>query len=94
MDVPSAPKEDSNVFKDDLGEFHHKPAPNKRKEAQEQRLREKISTLKEKRKIETSILRSKTLGESDSDDDARAWIEKNRRIQMEKKKAEERVIMI
>ncbi|XP_033211788.1 U4/U6.U5 tri-snRNP-associated protein 1 [Belonocnema kinseyi] len=94
LDLPTAPKEDSNVFKDDLGEFHHKPAPNKRKEAQEQKLREKISTLKDKRKIETSILRSKTLGESDSDDDARAWIQKNRRLQMEKKKAEERAKML
>lgn len=91
LDVQEQPKSDSNVFKDDLGEFHHKPAPNKKDEARAKKIKEKLNTWREKRKIETKLSKVKGLGESDSEDDARTWIDKNRKLQMEKKKAEERV---
>lgn len=91
LDVQEPPKADHNVFKDDLGEFHHKPAPNKKDEARAKKIREKLATWREKRQIETKLSKVKRLGESDSEDDARTWIEKNRKLQVEKKKAEERV---
>lgn len=91
LDVHDAPKSDLNVFKDDLGEFHHKPAPNKKDEARAKKIKEKLSIWREKRQIETKLAKVKKLGESDSEDDARTWIEKNRKMQVEKKKAEERV---
>lgn len=94
LDVPSSPKGDSNVFKDDLGEFHHKPAPNKKAEATTKKLKEKLTTLREKRQIDNKLSKVKGLGESDSDDDARAWIEKNRKKDLEKKKAEETAKML
>ena len=40
----------------------------------------------------TSICRKvKTLGDSDSEDDAQAWVEKSRRRQLEKEQAEKTV---
>ncbi|XP_051166098.1 U4/U6.U5 tri-snRNP-associated protein 1 [Leptopilina boulardi] len=94
LDVHDAPKSDLNVFKDDLGEFHHKPAPNKKDEARAKKIKEKLSIWREKRQIETKLAKVKKLGESDSEDDARTWIEKNRKMQVEKKKAEERAKML
>ncbi|XP_043482141.1 U4/U6.U5 tri-snRNP-associated protein 1 isoform X1 [Leptopilina heterotoma] len=94
LDVQEQSKSDLNVFKDDLGEFHHKPAPNKKDEARAKKIKEKLNTWREKRKIETKLSKVKGLGESDSEDDARTWIEKNRKLQMEKKKADERAKML
>ena len=95
LDVPDNSKEKSDLIKDDLGEFHHKPAPNIRKESKSQKIREKLGTLKEKRQIENKLLKVKTLGESDSEgDDATTWTEKSRQKHLEKKKADERVNII
>ncbi|XP_015599147.1 U4/U6.U5 tri-snRNP-associated protein 1 [Cephus cinctus] len=90
----SAGKDDPNKIKDDLGEFYHKPAPNANEKVKTQKIKEKLTLQKEKRQIETNLAKVKPLGESDSDDDAKGWVEKNRRLQKEKKKAEERAKML
>lgn len=92
LEVDNTPKDDPNKIKDDLGEFYHKPAPNNNEKIRAQKLREKIGTQKEKRQIETSLSKVKTLGECYSDDDTRAWINKSRQLEEEKKKAEKRVM--
>lgn len=94
LEVDNVPKDDPNKIKDDLGEFYHKPAPNNNDKIKAQKLREKISTQKQKRQFETNLSKVKTLGDCDSDDDTQAWINKSRQLEEEKKKAEERVITL
>lgn len=78
---------DLKKVKDDWGEFYHKPAGQFNEKSEVEQLREKIQSKRDKRKIEQKLARIKTLGESDSDDDPSKWVEKNRKIQEEKKKA-------
>lgn len=91
LEVDSICKDDPNKIKDDLGEFYHKPAPDVNEKLRTQKLKEKIGTQKQKRQIEANLAKVKSLGECDSDDDAQAWIGKTKRLEEEKKKAEERV---
>lgn len=93
LEVDSTSKDDPNKIKDDLGEFYHKPAPNANDQLKTQKLKERIGVQKQKRQIEANLAKIKSLGDDDSDDDTKAWIDKSRRLQEEKKKAEERVII-
>lgn len=77
--------------KDDLGEFYHKPAENLASKAEQEKIRKKLQEHKEKRKVDGKLAKVKLLGESDSDDDVVAWIDKNRSVEMAKKEAEKRV---
>ncbi|XP_044586794.1 U4/U6.U5 tri-snRNP-associated protein 1 isoform X2 [Cotesia glomerata] len=89
LEVTAAPsKDDPAKIKDDLGEFYHKPAQNVAEKNQTEKVRERINVQKQKRRIETNLSKIRTLGDDDSDEDALAWIEKNRQLQEEKKKAE------
>ena len=81
---------DLKKVKDDWGEFYHKPAGQFNEKSDVEKMREKIQSKRDKRKIEEKLARIKTLGESDSDDDPSKWVEKNRKIQEEKKKAAQR----
>lgn len=81
---------DLRKIKDDWGEFYHKPAGQFNEKTEVELLREKIQAKRDKRKIEEKLARIKTLGESDSEDDATSWVDKNRKIEEEKKKAKER----
>ncbi|KAF7988954.1 hypothetical protein HCN44_007264 [Aphidius gifuensis] len=83
-------KDEPNKLKDDLGEFYHKPAINNAEIQRTEKLKEKLNLTKDKRKIETSLLKIKPLGEHDSDDDINEWVNKSRKLSNEKKKAEER----
>ncbi|XP_031840673.1 U4/U6.U5 tri-snRNP-associated protein 1 [Nomia melanderi] len=94
LEVDSTPKDDPNKIKDDLGEFYHKPAPDVNEKLRTQKLKEKIGTQKQKRQIEANLSKVKSLGECESDDDTKAWIDKTRRLEEEKKKAEERAKML
>lgn len=88
----SGSKPGSDIFKDDLGEFHHKPAINIAAKEKAEKIKEKISAMKQKRQIESSLAAVATLGASDpEDDDATAWVKKSRKIEEEKKKAVQRV---
>lgn len=81
-------------IKDDLGEFYHKPAASLSAKAKQEKLKQKLSEHKEKRHLENKLSKVKLLGESDSDDDAVAWVKKNRKLQDQKKQAEKRVSLI
>lgn len=81
-------------FKDDWGEFYHKPAGQFNEKTEVEILREKIQSKRDKRKIDEKLARIKTLGESDSEDDAKAWISKSRKIEDEKKRAQQRAKML
>lgn len=94
LEVDNTPKDDPNRIKDDLGEFYHKPASNNNEKIKAEKLRDKISTQKQKRQIEANLAKVKTLGECDSEDDTQTWIAKTRQLEEEKKKAEERVIFL
>ncbi|KZC11927.1 PREDICTED: U4/U6.U5 tri-snRNP-associated protein 1 [Dufourea novaeangliae] len=94
LEVDSTSKDDPNKIKDDLGEFYHKPAPDVNEKLKTQKLKEKISTQKQKRQIEANLAKVKSLGDFESDDDTKAWIDKTRRLEEEKKKAEERAKML
>lgn len=84
-------KKEEGKYKDDYGEFYHKPAQNVAEKQRSDKIKERLADHKQKRQIESSLAKVKTLGESDSDDDAKAWVEKSRKLAEEKKKAEERV---
>ncbi|KAL7302708.1 U4/U6.U5 tri-snRNP-associated protein 1 [Trichogramma pretiosum] len=94
LEVDSGPKPGTDVFKDDLGEFHHKPAVNNAEKAKTEKIREKLATIKQKRQIDSVLSSVKTLGSDSEDDDAAAWVEKNRRIEEEKRKAAERAKLL
>ncbi|XP_046739802.1 U4/U6.U5 tri-snRNP-associated protein 1 [Diprion similis] len=94
LETSTTSVDDPNKIKDDLGEFYHKPAPNTNDKVKTQKIKDRLNTQKEKRQIESNLSKLKTLGESDSDDDAKAWVQKNRRLQLEKKKADERAKML
>ncbi|XP_064600247.1 U4/U6.U5 tri-snRNP-associated protein 1-like [Liolophura sinensis] len=72
----------------------HVPAINLSELRQTQKLREKMDLQKEKRRISSKLSRVKTLGESDSDDDAKNWVKKSRKLEKEKAMAEKRAKML
>ncbi|XP_067010200.2 U4/U6.U5 tri-snRNP-associated protein 1 [Anabrus simplex] len=78
----------------DMGEFVHKPALNIKEKVQTERIKQKLHEHREKRHIETKLARVKPLAESDSDDDTRAWVERNRKLQMEREKAAKQAKML
>lgn len=82
--------EDDTKITDDLGEFYHKPAVNITELKNAEKIREKIKERREKRKLEDALKKTKTLGESDSDDDVNNWVERNREKAHLKKQAEQR----
>lgn len=97
-DEPEEPRDELAVglkkVKDDWGEFYHKPAGQFNEKTEVEILREKIQAKRDKRKIDAKLARVKTLGESDSEDDAKAWAEKTRKLEDEKKRAKQRAKML
>nr|CAH7750942.1 unnamed protein product [Callosobruchus chinensis] len=76
------------------GEFYHKPAENLIKKAEQEKLRAKLLEAKEKRQINQKLKKTKTLGESDEEDDIVSWVSKNRKIEQEKREADKRAKML
>ncbi|KAK7483539.1 hypothetical protein BaRGS_00025213 [Batillaria attramentaria] len=73
----------------------HVPAINLSEKKRTEKLREKMSTMKEKRTIQSKLGAVKGLGESDSEDDnAVFWVKKNRKLQKEKELAEKRAKLL
>ncbi|XP_019874493.2 U4/U6.U5 tri-snRNP-associated protein 1 [Aethina tumida] len=87
-------KKNDGKIKDDLGEFYHKPAENLSQKNKREKLRSRIAEHKEKRQLQSKYSKVKTLGESDSDDDAEAWVGKSRQVEQAKKDAEKRAKML
>lgn len=93
LDVRADSNKDSKK-KDDYGEFYHKPAGNIGDKHRQEKLKAKLSDHREKRGIESKLLKTKTLGESDSDDDVHSWIHKTRKLDEQKKDAAKRARML
>ncbi|GFS11714.1 U4/U6.U5 tri-snRNP-associated protein 1 [Elysia marginata] len=93
LDVPeTGDGEDSKPKK---SEGVHAPAINMGEKKKADKLREKLSTRKEKRNMEKNLLEVKGLGDSDSGDEgAAAWVRKSRKIEKEKELAEKRAKML
>ncbi|KAF5291182.1 hypothetical protein FQA39_LY14424 [Lamprigera yunnana] len=88
-------KQNDGKKKDDLGEFYHKPAHSLTEKNQQEKLRSKLTVHREKRKIDNKLSKVKLLNvESSDDDDAAAWVQKNRHINEAKKEAERRAKML
>ena len=57
-----------------------------------EKLREKIAAQREKRRLKEKLSKVKTLADSDSEeDDALAWVSKNRKLTKERQEAEKKV---
>lgn len=102
LDTPAPSSENDGKFKNenteggtDMGEFVHKPATNIADQKKGEKIRQRITERKERRVIEKKLSAVKPLGEeSDSDEDAKAWVVKSRLKEMERKKAEERAKLL
>lgn len=75
---PKVVVDGNELRKDEWGEFYHKPANNISEKLHADKLREKFRQNKEKRAMEQKLKATKTLGESDEDDDVIKWVDKNR----------------
>lgn len=84
----------NELRKDDWGEFYHKPANNISKKLEADKLREKFRQNKEKRALEQKLKATKTLGESDEDDNALKWVDKNRDKAILKAQAQRRAKLL
>ncbi|EFA10481.1 U4/U6.U5 tri-snRNP-associated protein 1 [Tribolium castaneum] len=90
----SEKKRDDGKKKDDWGEFYHKPAENWADKHEREKLKGKLTTIREKRQLENKLGKVKLLGDSDSDDNVESWVDKNRKIELAKKEAEKRAKML
>ncbi|CAF0792639.1 unnamed protein product [Didymodactylos carnosus] len=70
--------------------FTHRPAISLTEKKHTQQIKDKLSLHKEKRQLEEKFLSTKSLSIADSDELTSAWIEKMRRVDIEKRKAVER----
>ncbi|KAL0830975.1 hypothetical protein ABMA28_001863 [Loxostege sticticalis] len=92
LEVAEKPADDGK-FKDDLGEFYHKPATNITQQKKSEKLRERIDERREKRNIEQK-LKTTLLAEEDDEEDALAWVKKSREIEKQKREAAKRAAML
>ncbi|VDO29397.1 unnamed protein product [Haemonchus placei] len=84
----------TTVHVEDGFEFRHKKPENWSDKKKEQEMKEKIEIAKKKRQVYERVLIAKSVAESDSDDDAADWVEKMRKQEEEKKRADERAKML
>ncbi|KHN88507.1 U4/U6.U5 tri-snRNP-associated protein 1 [Toxocara canis] len=75
-------------------EFVHKAPEHIGDKKRAEEVKEKLQTIREKRRIYDKVLKAKGLTESDSDEDAATWVKKNRELEEEKKRAEERAKLL
>jgi hypothetical protein len=74
----------------------HKPSRNWADEKRQKELKDKLETKKKQREVYGKVLKAKRgLADSDDDDeevgDTAKWVEKNRRLEEEMRKAQEKV---
>lgn len=83
------------IVVEDGVEIHHKAAKSLTEEKQADKIKERLDIQAQKRKVYSKVLKTKGLAESDSEDDsATAWIEKNRKLEENKRKAQEKAKML
>ncbi|KAM3716755.1 U4/U6.U5 tri-snRNP-associated protein [Dirofilaria immitis] len=78
------------IYKEDGIEFVHKKAEHLGEKKRAEEMREKLMVARDKRKLYEKVLKARLLAESDSDEDAASWVTKNRELEEERKRAEER----
>ncbi|CAI4223442.1 unnamed protein product [Auanema sp. JU1783] len=85
----------STTVCEDGMEFRHKKAENWAEKKRQQEIKEKLETSKRKREIGDKFFKTKGLADSDSEDEGAAgWINKQRKLEEERKKAQEREKML
>ncbi|KIH57841.1 SART-1 family protein [Ancylostoma duodenale] len=99
LEVDDTPKtregeDGATVHVEDGFEFRHKKPENWSDKKRDAEMKEKLEIAKKKRHVYEKVLVEKGLAESDSDDDAADWVAKMRRLEEEKKRAEERAKML
>ncbi|WAR18739.1 SNUT1-like protein [Mya arenaria] len=87
---PKKPDTEKESLKDDV----HKPAENWGDAKKTEKIKEKLDRAKQRRQISSKLGKLKTLGESDSDEDAATWVRKNRMKQREKDRADKTARML
>lgn len=88
----SGADKDLSSYKDEWGEFLHKPADNIKEKKEAEKLREKLKQRKEKRFLEERLARIRTLGESDEEtDNVSKWVDRNKRVINEREEAQRKV---
>ncbi|XP_063395589.1 U4/U6.U5 tri-snRNP-associated protein 1 [Cydia fagiglandana] len=92
LEVQEKPDDDGK-FKDDLGEFYHKPAANLAQQRRTEKIRERLELRKEKRQMEMK-LQTTLLAEGSDEEDASAWVNKSRDIEKQKQEAAKRAAML
>uniref|UniRef100_A0A0R3S044 U4/U6.U5 tri-snRNP-associated protein 1 n=1 Tax=Elaeophora elaphi TaxID=1147741 RepID=A0A0R3S044_9BILA len=98
LELDSGPKEREvegsedveKVYKEDGMEFVHKKAEHMGEKKRAEEMREKLSVARDKRKLYEKVLKAKPLADSDSEEDTASWVAKNRELEEERKRAEER----
>ncbi|GMS80557.1 hypothetical protein PENTCL1PPCAC_2732, partial [Pristionchus entomophagus] len=79
-----------NVILEDGIKIHHKTADNWGAKKREREMKEKLEAAKQKRKVHEKVLKAKKIADEVEDDGAASWVEKMRKVEEEKKRAEER----
>ncbi|VDM60880.1 unnamed protein product [Angiostrongylus costaricensis] len=95
LEIDSAPKtkeaeDGTTVHVEDGFEFRHKKPENWGDKKKESELKEKLEIAKKKRQIYERVLTTKSIVDSDDDEDAADWVAKMRKQEEEKRLAEER----
>lgn len=79
-----------STYKDEWGEFSHKPAENLAEKLEANKLRDKFRARKEKRAIDEKLKRVRTLGEEEDVDNTLHWIQRSRDREQMKAEANKR----
>uniref|UniRef100_A0A0N5AQA4 U4/U6.U5 tri-snRNP-associated protein 1 n=1 Tax=Syphacia muris TaxID=451379 RepID=A0A0N5AQA4_9BILA len=89
-------KNGGKVFVEDGMEFVHKVPEHMGDKKRDEDLKEKLQVMKQKRKIYDKVLKTKGLADSDSEKEegVAEWVMKNREVEIERKRAEERAKML
>lgn len=88
-------EEELKSFKDEWGEFLHKPATNLKEKLETEKMRAKLQERKEKRALEDKLKRIQSLGESDDEvDDVNKWVSRSKKREEEIQAAQRRAKLL
>uniref|UniRef100_A0A0K0DDM9 U4/U6.U5 tri-snRNP-associated protein 1 n=1 Tax=Angiostrongylus cantonensis TaxID=6313 RepID=A0A0K0DDM9_ANGCA len=90
IDDTKEAEDGTTVHVEDGFEFRHKKPENWGEKKKESELKEKLEIAKKKRQIYERVLTTKSIVDSDDDEDAADWVAKMRKHEEEKRLAEER----
>ncbi|ODM89593.1 U4/U6.U5 tri-snRNP-associated protein 1 [Orchesella cincta] len=90
MKIRDEREQEAETFWKEKQDFVHAPAVNLTEKLKSEKLREKLALRREKRRLEEKLAESKGLADSDSDDDASAWVRKQKEAVQQKLLAEKK----